>query len=110
LTGDAGAPQRGNGLRLLAARRDEILEIARRHGATNVRVFGSVARGTDSAISDIDLLVDLPADTTPGQELLIVGGLAVELTDLLGRKVDVATIELLRDELRSEVTSAAVPV
>jgi uncharacterized protein len=57
-----------------------VLEIAHRRGASNVRVFGSVARGEDTETSDIDLLVDLPARQT----LLTLAGLAEELSDALG--------------------------
>ncbi len=89
--------------RRLHERRDEILEIAARYGASNVRVFGSVARGDDTAESDIDLLVDLPAGTT----LLSLAGLAEELTTLMDVKVDVATAEILRDEIRADALASA---
>jgi uncharacterized protein len=83
-----------------------VLEIAWRRGASNVRVFGSVARGEDSEASDIDLLVDLPVR----QRLLTLAGLAEELSDVLGVTVDVATVDLLRDEVRPEAIRDAIPL
>jgi prevent-host-death family protein len=90
----------------LRARREEILEIAGRHGARNVRVFGSVARGDAGPGSDVDLLVDLE----PGRSLFDLGGLQVELQALLGCGVDVVTPEGLRERIRERVLREAVPV
>lgn len=70
---------------MLAKLKPEIGAIALRYGAANIRVFGSVARGSDHADSDIDLLVTLAA----GRTLLDLVGLEEDLTNLLGRKVDV---------------------
>lgn len=86
--------------------RAEIFEIAARYGASNVRVFGSVAREEDNGESDIDLLVDLPAGAT----LLSLAGLAEELTILMGVNVDVATAEILRDEIRADAIASATPL
>jgi predicted nucleotidyltransferase len=94
----------------LMAHLDEILEIADQYGATNVRVFGSVATGRYTAKSDVDLLVDLPPDAASGPMLLAVGGLAEEVTQLLGVRVDVATVELLRPEIRSDALHNATPL
>ena len=69
------------------SRRDEIIELARAHGASRVRVFGSVAHGDATAASDIDFLVDLE----PDRNLLDLGGLLMDLQDLLERDVDVVT-------------------
>jgi uncharacterized protein len=69
----------------LRARREEILRIAATHGATNVRVFGSVARGQARPDSDLDLLVELE----PGRGVLDLSSLILDLEDALGRKVDV---------------------
>jgi predicted nucleotidyltransferase len=74
---------------LLKGKREAILQIAARYGAHNVRVFGAVARGEASEQSDIDFLVDLE----PGRSLLDLGGLLMDLKDLLGRDVDIVTEE-----------------
>jgi uncharacterized protein len=71
-----------------------------------VRVFGSVARGEDTEASDIDLLVDLPS----GQTLLMLAGLAQELSDALGATVDVATLDVLREDVREEAIRTAIPL
>jgi len=72
---------------LLEEKRDQILRIASRHGAHNIRVFGSVARGDADESSDIDLLVDFE----PDRSLLDHAALVLDLEELLGRKVDVVT-------------------
>lgn len=72
---------------VLRARRDEILAIATLHGATNVRVFGSVVRGEVGPDSDVDFLVDLEG----GRSLLDLAKLLVDLEHLLQRRVDVVT-------------------
>ena len=86
--------------------RDEILRIAARHGATNVRVFGSVARGTAGPDSDLDLLVDDAGATSPW----FPGGLVADLEDLLGCKVDVATPSTLHRRIRDRVLTEAHPL
>jgi len=91
---------------LLGDKRDEILALAAKHGATQLRVFGSVARGEATADSDIDFLVDLE----PGRSLFDQGGLLMDLQDLLGRKVDVVTPKGLRARIRDEVLAQAVPL
>jgi predicted nucleotidyltransferase len=72
---------------LLKDKREEILHIAAKHGARNVRVFGSVARGEATGNSDIDFLVEMGPDHTP----FFPGGLIMDLEELLGCKVDVVT-------------------
>src|SRR5437667_2615422 len=72
---------------LLQEKREDILRIAIKRGASNVRIFGSIARGEADAESDIDLLVDLE----PGRSLFDLGGLLMDLQDLLNHKVDVVT-------------------
>lgn len=102
-------PARGAGMgieELLREKREEIIRIAARRGATNVRVFGSVARGEARPDSDVDLLVDLEK----GRSLLDHAGLMADLEDLLGRRVDVATTAGLRDRLRSHVLAEARPL
>jgi hypothetical protein len=91
---------------LLAQNKDEIREICRRYGASNIRIFGSVARHTADEASDIDFLVDLD----PGRTLFDLGGLAYDLGHLLGRPVDVATPGLLRARIRSRIVREAVPL
>jgi len=91
---------------LLREKREEILQIAERHGARNVRVFGSVARGEADEKSDIDLLIDLGPARTPW----FPGGLIVDLEGLLGRDVDIATVAALRPRIRERVLREAVPL
>ena len=91
---------------LLQEKREDILRIATRRGASNVRVFGSVARGEADSKSDIDLLVDLE----PGRSLFDLGGLLVDLQDLLGHKVDVVTERGLRERIRAHVLREAIPL
>ncbi len=89
---------------LLKTKRDEILAIAAKHGARNIRVFGSVARDEDDSNSDIDLLVELKSGTT----LLGHAALMQELEELLGVKVDVVSDRGLRDRIRDRVLKEAV--
>jgi len=91
---------------LLKAKREEILRVAAKRGARNVRIFGSVARGEADEASDIDILVDLE----PGRSLLDLGGLWSELNELLGRKVEVVTEKGLRERIRDRVLREAVPL
>lgn len=91
---------------LLKSRREEILRIAAKHGAQNVRVFGSVARGEADFQSDIDLLVEFKRGTT----LLGHAALVQELEDLLGVKVDVVSEHGLRDRVRERVLREAVAI
>ena len=92
--------------RLIEAKREEILSICHRNGASNVAVFGSVARGEAQAVSDVDLLVDLESR----RSLLDHIGLQQELEDLLGVSVDVVTRRGLHPMLRDNVLAEAVPV
>lgn len=91
---------------LLKSRREEILRIAAKHGARNVRVFGSVIREEADEQSDIDFLVELE----PGRSLLDLGGLQYELEYLLGCRVDVVTERGLKARIRDRVLREAVPV
>lgn len=84
-------------------RRSEILLIAQRYGASNIRVFGSIARGTADDASDVDFLVDLEKD----RSLLDLGGLLMELQNLLGKRVDVVTEKGLKPRIRERVLSEA---
>ena len=89
---------------LLRRRRDEILTLAASHGARNVRVFGSAARGEADEESDIDFLVEME----PGRSLLDMGGLLMDLRALLGREVDVVSERGLKARIRDRVLREAV--
>ena len=91
---------------VLQERRTDILRVARAHGATRVRVFGSIARGEAGPGSDLDLLVDLE----PGRSLLHLIALKQDLEDLLGRDVDVVTEAAVRPYARDDVLREAVPL
>jgi uncharacterized protein len=91
---------------ILEEKRDEILQLAAQYGAFNVRIFGSVARNEADQDSDIDFLVDMES----GRSLLDLGGLLMELNDLLDRSVDVVTEKGLRERLRERVLHEAVPL
>ncbi len=91
---------------LIQEKREEILALAAKHGARNVRIFGSVARGEADAVSDLDVLVDLE----PGRSLFDLGGLLADLRDLLEREVDVVTEKGLRPRIKERVLKEAVPL
>ena len=90
----------------IRAKRDEIQRIAAKHGARNVRVFGSIARGDARAESDVDFLVD----AGPVTSSWFPAGLVLDLQDLLGRRVEVVTEEGLNPLIRDTVLREAVPV
>jgi len=87
-------------------KRNEILRIAERHGAYNVRVFGSVARGEAGPDSDVDLLIDAGEKVSSW----FPAGLILDLEELLGRRVDVVEEVALRPELRPYVLRDARPL
>ena len=91
---------------LLQEKREAILELAAKHGARNVRVFGSVARHEANEQSDIDFLVDME----PGRSLMDQGGLLIDLRELLGREVDVVTEKGLYWLLRRRILKEARPL
>ena len=91
---------------LRQTKRDQILRLAGRYGAHNVRVFGSTARGDNSPASDIDFLVDLD----PDRSLMDLGGLLMGLQELLQARVDVATEGMLRPKVRQRALVDAVPL
>jgi predicted nucleotidyltransferase len=88
----------------LGEKRDEILRIAASHGASNVRIFGSVARGEADSRSDVDFLVELER----GRSLLDHAALMIDLENLLGRRVDVATERGLKPHIRERILEEAV--
>ncbi|WP_034934563.1 nucleotidyltransferase family protein [Gloeocapsa sp. PCC 73106] len=93
--------------RLLEEKREDIIEIAARHGAYNVRIFGSVARGEDNENSDFDFLIDYDLDKVTSW---FPGGLLVDLEELLGRKVDIVTEKGLNDLIRKRILTEAIPL
>ncbi len=93
-------------LQELRQTREQILQVAARHGAGNVRVFGSLARGESTPVSDVDFLVDMAPDRT----LMDLGGLLVELQETLRGPVDVATEKMLRPKVLEQALRDAVPL
>jgi predicted nucleotidyltransferase len=91
---------------LIRLKRDDILDIAAKHGARNVRIFGSVARGEARLDSDVDFLVDVGAVTSSW----FPGGLIVDLEALLGKRVEVVTERGLHPLLRDSILREAIPV
>lgn len=91
---------------LLWEKRDEIQRIAAKHGAKNVRVFGSVARGEAQGGSDIDILVDIGPETSSW----FPAGLVLDLEEVLGCRVEVVTEKGLHPDLRDRVLQEAVPL
>jgi predicted nucleotidyltransferase len=91
---------------LLREKRQEILKIAAKHGAYNVRIFGSVARGEADEHSDVDFLIDAGPKRTP----FFPGGLVMDLQRILGRRVDVVTENGLRSRIKEKVLKEAVPL
>ena len=92
---------------LLEEKRKDIIEIAARHGAYNIRIFGSVARGEDNENSDFDFLIDYDLDKISPW---FPGGLLVDLEDLLDRKVDIVTEKGLSDLIRQQILTEAIPL
>jgi Predicted nucleotidyltransferases len=91
---------------IVTTHRNEILAIAAKHGASNVRLFGSVARGEADERSDIDLVVDFD----PERSLLDHAALSLELQELLGHRVDVVSGRGLKPRIREQVLMEAVPL
>jgi len=91
---------------LLKERRQEILALATQHGAKHIRIFGSVSRGEADEQSDVDFLVDME----PGRSLMDMGGLLMDLQELLGCKVDVVSEKGLRARIRDRVLEEAIPL
>lgn len=89
---------------LLESKRQAVLDLARSYGITRVSVFGSMAREDATGASDIDLLVDIGEKTTG----FGLGGLLMDLQDLLGRRVDLVTEQALHPSIREKILREAV--
>jgi predicted nucleotidyltransferase len=104
---DGTAPRRAApSLRELRERRRELSAVCARHGASNLRVFGSVARQEEDAASDLDLLVDLER----GRSLFDLAALVDELEQLLGCPVDVTIADSVKPRLAQRILAEAVPL
>lgn len=91
---------------LIKQKRNEIISLAEKYGAYNIRIFGSVARGQENEDSDIDFLVDLRDE----RSLWDLGGLWVELNDLLKVRIEVFTENTLKDSIRRIASKEAIPL
>ena len=89
---------------LITEQRENMLKIAKAHGATSLKVFGSYARGDEQAGSDIDLLVELE----PGRSLLDIIAIKQDIEDMINRRVDVVTAGALSPYIREEIMKEAV--
>lgn len=90
----------------LRKEREHIYKIARKYGAGNIRVFGSLSRGEEGPDSDIDFLVDFEED----RSLFDLVGLKLELEELLGHKVDLVTERAMHRLISAKVMKEAVPL
>ncbi len=88
----------------IKSKRDEILDIAQKHGAKNIRIFGSMARGEEGPESDLDIIVEMEK----GSSLLDIIAIKQDIEDLLGRKVDVVTEASISPYIRDTVLKEAV--
>lgn len=104
--GEEDAPRRRVTVEDLRAHRDEILAIGRRYGVSNVRVFGSVARGEADDLSDLDLLIDV----APGHGYFDMAGFALDVEQLMGVFTQVATPHGVKKRMQARVFSEAVPL
>jgi len=110
-SGNAGGRQDGEdrtttGRGLSGTQRDAILAIARRHGVTTIRLFGSEARGDAGPERDVDLLIEVGPVHSPW----FPGGLVADLEDLLGRRVDVVELRSVAPPLRERMLAESVPL
>ncbi|QQS47409.1 MAG: nucleotidyltransferase family protein [Acidobacteriota bacterium] len=91
---------------LLKNKKEAIVELAGKYGASNIRVFGSVARGDETPASDIDLLVDMDSDSSLFDQI----ALQEEIEILLGRKIDLVTEDSIYWLIRRRVLKEAIPL
>ena len=92
--------------KLLQEKREDILKLAKKHGAYNIRIFGSVARGEADEKSDLDILINMES----GRSLLDRVGLILDLESLLGCRVDVVTERGLGERVRDRILKEAMPL
>lgn len=95
-----------NTQKFIYEKKNKITQIAAKHGAVNIRLFGSVVHGEDSPQSDIDFLVDIKEPTTPW----FPAGLIIDLKEILGRDIDVVTEKALNPLIRDNVLKEAKPL
>jgi uncharacterized protein len=95
---------------VLREQQSTILSLLAERGGRDIRVFGSIARGDDDALSDVDLLIELPEGDSPAAELLTVLGLSEELSQLVGARIDFVTPRTLRADARDAALAEAVPL
>ncbi len=91
---------------LLREKRDDIRTVAAKHGAYNIRIFGSVVRGEAGPDSDIDILIDVGPTTSSW----FPAGLILDLEEILGRRVEVVTEKALNPYIREYVLREAIPL
>ena len=91
---------------MLEEKRDKIVQIAEKHGASNIRIFGSSLRGEATPESDVDFLVDVGSDHSP----FFPGGMVADIEDFLGCRVDIVTENGLHWYIRDKVLNEAVPL
>ena len=89
---------------VISKQRENILKIAKAHGATNMKIFGSCARGDEQPGSDLDLLVELES----GRSLLDIIAIKQDIEDIINRRVDVVTADALSPYIREEIMKKAV--
>lgn len=89
---------------LIETNRQAIIDLARRRGARRIQLFGSMAKDTASPSSDADFLVEM----TPGKSAFALGGLLMDLQELLGRRVDVVTCAALHPRIREQILREAI--
>lgn len=89
---------------LLQIKRQDILDLAAQYGASNIRIFGSVARNEDGPTSDVDFLIDLERDWSLFDRISLIQ----DLEDLLGREVDVVTAKNLRPAFKDRIFQEAI--
>lgn len=91
---------------LIESHRQQILDLAIRRGAQRIRLFGSMARGDAKEGSDVDFLVEMQS----GKSAFALGGLLMDLQDLLGRRVDVVTPNALHTAIRDKILNEAIDI